>query len=284
LIGIICVPGVLYLNGSNIKRTFMGRNIAQQDKEILMDLVKKFLELADKLNLTYFMYSGTLLGSWRHHGMVPWDDDVDILIDIQQKSKLLDAMEKLQPEYFGPDTFPIVKFYSIKSRPIRGKRWCWPFIDISFYKQNEDLIWDTLVPWNNIKLLKEKIFPLHKRPFEQFQLNAPRDSLYYFEKNYCGKLTSCFSHTTSHKTEKKLADVYRITCEELRYIVPFVHRRIVTGKMEETLMLGDNVLNVRVTEEDPELISGPYDLSKQNQDEMARAIVLTSCEETIKYF
>jgi hypothetical protein len=266
----LCAGGVWYvtLNVSEIPKSYIQwrfklRTISKNDKEVLMDLVNKFIELAANLNLTYFMNSGTLVGSWRHHGMIPWDDDVDILVDIQQKWELLKAIKKLEPEYFGPDTFPIIKFYSENSKhKIDGKNWRWPFIDISFYRQDKNYIWDTLGGWMQIKLLKEKIFPLHQRPFEQFQLNAPRDSLYYFMKNYPSKLTGCETHWLSHQLEIPV-NWHRINCEDLRYLFPFVHRHVVNGTMVEVLILGDKVINVLPTAEDPRLISGPYNLLRE---------------------
>jgi hypothetical protein len=37
-------------------------------------------DLFEKKNITYFIYWGTLLGSIRHGGLIPWDTDVDIHI------------------------------------------------------------------------------------------------------------------------------------------------------------------------------------------------------------
>lgn len=36
------------------------------------------ISLCQELNLPYFLLGGSLLGAIRHHGFIPWDDDVDV--------------------------------------------------------------------------------------------------------------------------------------------------------------------------------------------------------------
>ena len=42
---------------------------------LLMDSIDSFCR---KHNLQYYMLGGTMLGAVRHHGIIPWDDDIDI--------------------------------------------------------------------------------------------------------------------------------------------------------------------------------------------------------------
>ena len=53
---------------------------------------------SDWSNLTYFLYGGSLLGLYRHHGMVPWDDDIDVLMNESERTRL-DQHFKTIPEY-----------------------------------------------------------------------------------------------------------------------------------------------------------------------------------------
>lgn len=57
----------------------------EYDKDILkklqsnqLDILKDFIEICKKYNLTYFMVFGSALGATRHNGFIPWDDDVDV--------------------------------------------------------------------------------------------------------------------------------------------------------------------------------------------------------------
>lgn len=47
-------------------------------QNINLELLKLFVSICKKNHLRYFAMGGTLLGAVRHHGFIPWDDDVDV--------------------------------------------------------------------------------------------------------------------------------------------------------------------------------------------------------------
>lgn len=64
---------------------------------IHLDLLSHFLEVCRRNDIKATVFAGTLLGTVRHKGFIPWDDDCDVCMDRENFNKLL-ALPK--------DTFP----------------------------------------------------------------------------------------------------------------------------------------------------------------------------------
>ena len=47
-------------------------------KRIITDVLRAFQEICSQHHLTYYAVGGTAIGAVRHHGIIPWDDDIDV--------------------------------------------------------------------------------------------------------------------------------------------------------------------------------------------------------------
>ena len=56
--------------------------------EYLLNLLKGFDKLCTDNGVEYTLFAGTLLGAIRHGGFIPWDDDLDVMMDYQNYEKL----------------------------------------------------------------------------------------------------------------------------------------------------------------------------------------------------
>ena len=58
-------------------------------KHCLMGILKDIASLCEKNGLTYMLGGGSCLGAVRHHGFIPWDDDLDLLMPRPDYDKLI---------------------------------------------------------------------------------------------------------------------------------------------------------------------------------------------------
>lgn len=62
-------------------------------KSAILSIYKDVASLCDKYGLTYMMSGGTCLGAIRHHGFIPWDDDLDIMLPRKDYDALINLLE-----------------------------------------------------------------------------------------------------------------------------------------------------------------------------------------------
>lgn len=54
------------------------QEILEKLKKVELEILKDFIKICKKYNLKYFATGGTAIGALRHHGFIPWDDDIDV--------------------------------------------------------------------------------------------------------------------------------------------------------------------------------------------------------------
>lgn len=69
-------------------------------QQVDMIILKYFIDVCEENNLNYFMYGGSLIGTVRHQGYVPWDDDIDVIMFREDFEKLNKIFEKNIDERF----------------------------------------------------------------------------------------------------------------------------------------------------------------------------------------
>ena len=69
-------------------------------KELLKDMLDDFHKICIRNNLAYFVAFGTLIGTVRHDGFIPWDDDIDVCMPRDDYEQLISIIEKEDSPYY----------------------------------------------------------------------------------------------------------------------------------------------------------------------------------------
>ena len=81
-------------------------------QEVELEILKDFMDICDRHGLDYFGIAGTGIGALRHHGFIPWDDDIDICMIRSDVDKLATVL-KDDPDY---QAHPRPKTHAVRYR------------------------------------------------------------------------------------------------------------------------------------------------------------------------
>jgi len=201
------------------------RRITPCEHSLIMRLLMIIERICRKHQITFMLGDGTLLGSLRHHDIVPWDDDIDIMISIEDKTRFTNIIEQMNQTLIQYRIIVYTKekrkYYKIffKNTPQAGKYpWGFPFIDVFFYIQNETHLWEMGDLDTAIQI--KYVFPLVMRPLGELWLPAARQPQQVIKFD---PFDLCKGHYWDHRNEKATIPIV-LKCDDLKYIYPFVER------------------------------------------------------------
>lgn len=71
----------------------------QESQNISLEIMHTIADICEAEQFRYSLVYGTLIGAVRHHGFIPWDDDLDIMMPRPDHDKLLSYLKKHIEEY-----------------------------------------------------------------------------------------------------------------------------------------------------------------------------------------
>lgn len=86
---------------------------------IIVDTLQFFTDICEKHHLTYFCCGGTALGAVRHHGLIPWDDDIDVMMPRPDYDRFIELATTAQWE-----DYELVTPYNTKDYPLFFAKLC----------------------------------------------------------------------------------------------------------------------------------------------------------------
>ncbi|XP_053396121.1 uncharacterized protein LOC128556150 [Mercenaria mercenaria] len=232
----------LLSNATDTSLLAFRQTITQKEFLILKDILVTFKHACEANNLTYMLYGGSLLGAYRHAGLIPWDDDVDIWMDFKQMRVAETVLGKIQGYalHREKDDKNLWKLSYDSSKPNKsklGRREVFPYIHILFFVDNSTHVRHLEGAINNRTVFpRNDIFPLKKMLFEDEEYFVPNSAHAVIKRKY-GQTNTCTA-----RDMETLQDVKAVSCDRLYPYYPFVTRTHVHNIQRETLTFGGKII------------------------------------------
>ena len=256
----------------------------EQIQPLLLELLKVFAEYCKKNNIKFYLAGGTLLGAIRHKGFIPWDDDIDLFIKVDEYKNLMSLFEKnpyldedkrykaLMPGKV-PSVYPFIKVVDTKTlvyeRNVEKKYATGLWLDVfcmSYWPNEESEVKKILIKQKmytelnklaicgNLYQLKYKLLYPIAVPFKKVMLLMGYDSSYWCRKmyelteyektNYIGNLS-----WTCGIRDRYLASYYEdeveVEFEGLTLVAPKEYDKVLTQFYGEYMQLPPEEKRVR---------------------------------------
>ena len=143
-----------------------------EQKKILLNILKYIDNICRSNNIHYSAIGGTAIGTIRNGGMIPWDDDIDIILLHDDYVKLLECLKKLNNSEYE------VKY------PGCSKDYYYPFVKVIDKKTK--LIEENIKQIDNYGIFID-IFEYNKAPDDEKKHEKYWKKLQFYRtlKRYC---------------------------------------------------------------------------------------------------
>lgn len=162
-------------------------------KNLAVDLLKNVINILENFKIQYCLISGTLLGYVRHGDFIPWDDDIDLLVE----DRILDVIFEIKDQnqnfnFICADQLTYIKVNSIDGFDVASDEKIkldyltstfmpnkWPFVDLFLYNSEGmnikffNRLWD-----------KSNFFPLLKKKFLDIDVCIPANPDAFLKNNF----------------------------------------------------------------------------------------------------
>jgi lipopolysaccharide cholinephosphotransferase len=161
-------------------------------------LIYQMLKVIDQLftehNIPYWIDGGTVLGAVRHQGIIPWDDDADLVYYIEDEERILALSDE-----FAKYGFILSKSLHLRLYPSATQ--FYPFVDLFGYVLHSDqtLRFDSeqlRLFFHKFYWLPEEVNPLIRVKLGPIVVNAPNSMMRYL---YAGYGEDCMKKATFQK-------------------------------------------------------------------------------------
>ncbi|XP_076439214.1 uncharacterized protein LOC143278071 [Babylonia areolata] len=218
-------------------------SMSLKERTQLMFTMHVFQTVCEKNHIQFFIFEGSLLGSYRHHGLVPWDDDLDIALNASEWQKVRRVLGNI-PGFtlFAPPDAQW-KFFLSDLPAFSDKPFRFPYLDLFFFLERGSYVWG--ITWgmkNHLMVQTKHLFPLTTVHWEMLKLPAPVCVQRMVRENYgLGCMTRKYNHKTNQVKYGFQTD--RTDCQRLHKYLPFVFREIGKGgEVVEIRRVGNKVL------------------------------------------
>jgi hypothetical protein len=181
----------------------------------LLTLLKLWNKFSKKYNINYWACGGTLLGAIRHHGFIPWDNDIDISIMLSDFERIKRKLHKHHTLSYVETRFGMKIFEKTNIFPFENTTNIFPFIDIficDYYDKSTIKFcgilsshgkpsWLVDYEFPNQHIYKDELYPLREVEFEDTTIFVPniQECLFRTFSNKCLNECVISNHVKRHK-------------------------------------------------------------------------------------
>ena len=110
-----------------------------------LEILKAFIKVCEKHHLQYYLVGGTCIGAIRHHGFIPWDDDIDVGLPRPDYDKFIALKNPFDDPRYFIQTYQTDKHYVYNFAKVRDSKTT--FIEKPFsHQQINHGVWIDVYP------------------------------------------------------------------------------------------------------------------------------------------